>query len=222
METREGTVPFRHWVVDNYWPALTREQLDRALLHQWEVSYDNDVERGKRTSRNFGGMLPELQTAFIKLRHEDTVQELAKLTGITSLMDDPIAHGAGLHLSMNGSFLQAHCDYEVHPTLTGKERRINALLFMHDRWEHSWGGQLLLCDMAGKAIVEIDPMPGRLVLFECGAKSMHGVRVITEPQAVRLSCAVYYLADARVGAVRKRAMFLPNRTNGGVPQEVAA
>jgi hypothetical protein len=193
-----------------------------AMIHKWEVSYDNDVERGKRTSRAFDAMLPELRTAFLKLRHPDTVAEFAKLTGIPSLQDDPIAHGAGLHLSVENSFLQVHTDYEVHPTIAGKERRLNALLFMHHEWEQEHGGELLLCDASGKAIVEIEPKPGRLAIFECGPASYHGVRVITGKQAVRLSCAVYYLADARETAVRKRAMFMPNRSRGSVPTEVAA
>lgn len=218
---QSGIVPFRYWLFDNWFTPLTRPQLDKALLHQWQVGYDNDVERNKRTSRNFASMIPELQTAFIRLRHSDTVEALKKITGIPSLIDDPIAHGAGLHLSTYGSFLQAHCDYQRHPELAGKERRLNAILFMHDHWEKEWGGQLLLADMNGKPIVEIEPKPGRLALFECGESSMHGVRVIMDKQAVRLSCAVYYLADARPSAVRTRAMFLPNRSKGGVPAEVS-
>lgn len=182
--------------------------------------YDNDVEKGKRTSRDYDTMLPELRTAFIKLRHPDTVEEFKKLTGVPSLIDDPVAHGAGLHCSTYGSFLQSHLDYSAHPQFEGKERRLNALLFMHDRWESEWGGQLLLADMNGKPIVEIDPKPGRLALFECGDNSLHGVRVIKDKQAVRLSCAVYYLADARPNTIRKRAMFLPNRSKDGVPFEV--
>lgn len=192
-----------------------------AMLHQWEVHYNNELERGKRTSRNWEGMLPELRTAFISLRHPDTVAEISRITGIPGLIDDPEAHGAGLHCSVDGSFLQAHLDYEAHPRMFGYERRLNALLFMHHAWESEWGGQLLLCDMHGNAIVEIEPKPGRLAMFECGPASMHGVRVIRGKQAVRLSCAVYYLAKARETAVRTRAVYLPNRSNGGVPQEVA-
>lgn len=192
------------------------------MNHRWEVSYDNDVEHGKRTSRYFDEMIPELQTAFSKLRHPDTVAAFAGLTGIPSLMDDPAAHGAGLHCSVHGSFLQVHTDYEVHPIYEGKERRLNLILFMHHEWDPAWGGELLLCDATGRAVVAIEPKPGRLTAFECGPGSFHGVRVINGKQAVRLSCAVYYLADARETAIRRRAMFLPNRSRGGVPSEVAA
>lgn len=221
MEIRSGQVPFRWWIIDDFLTPLKPDRMADAMLHKWEVAYDNDVERGKKTSRNFAGMIPELQTAFTKLRCEKTVKMLADLTNIHSLQDDPIAHGAGLHLSVDGSFLQCHTDYEVHPELPGKERRLNLLQFMHHEWNRAWGGQLLLCDPMGKAVVEIDPLPGRLAIFECGPASYHGVRVITGKQAVRLSCAVYYLADARPTAIRRRAMFMPNRNRGGVPAEVS-
>ena len=218
--TNEFASPFRHWIVNNWFTPLKPERVADAMLHHWQVSYDNDVERGKKTSRDFITMLPELQEAFATLRSKTTVDSFSRLSAIPTLIDDPIAHGAGLHLSVEGSFLQAHVDYELHPTVLSKERRLNAILFMHHEWQPEWGGQLLLCDMSGKAIVAVDPAPGRLVIFECGPSSMHAVRVITHKQAVRLSCAVYYLADARASAVRTRAIFLPNRSKGEVPVEV--
>lgn len=216
-----GDKPFRHWIIDDWCSPLTREQMNAALLHRWEVSYDNDVERGKRTSRNFIMMIPELQEAFARLRSPENVAEWIATTEIGSLQDDPYAHGAGLHLSTENSFLQTHVDYEVHPTIPKKERRLNFILFMHERWNKEWGGDLLLCDMSGRKVVEIEPVPGRLAVFECGPNSMHGVRVIKNRQAVRLSCAVYYLADARPTATRTRALFIPNRSKGGVPEEVS-
>lgn len=214
-----GNDPFRWWVFDDFCKPLTPERMADAMLHRWQVSYDNDVERGKKTSCDFITMLPELQVAF-KTLHQ-SVTAFSSLADIPSLVNDPIDHGAGLHLSVEGSFLQAHVDYEVHPTMPFRERRMNAILFMHHHWDPEWGGQLLLCDMSGKTVKAIDPVPGRLALFECGNDSMHGVRVITHKQAVRLSCTVYYLAERRPTASRTRALFVPNRSNGGVPAEVA-
>lgn len=214
-----GNDPFRWWVFDDFFKPLTPERMADAMMHRWQVSYDNDVERGKKTSCDFITMLPELQVAF-KTLHQ-SVTAFSSLADIPSLVNDPINHGAGLHLSVEGSFLQTHVDYEIHPTMIGYERRMNAILFMHHKWEPSWGGQLLLCDMSGKVVKAIDPMPGRLAMFECGPNSMHGVRVITHKQAVRLSCAVYYLAERRPSAARTRALFVPNRSGGGVPREVA-
>lgn len=220
-DIQAGLTPFRHWVIDNWCNPLKSERMADAMQHHWQVSYDNDVERGKRTSRDFITMLPELHEAFIQLRCPSNVKRWAEITGIESLQDDPQAHGAGLHCSVEGSFLQAHTDYQLHGVYR-KERRLNLILFMHDHWEKEWGGELLLCDPSGKAIVAIEPKPGRLAVFECGAGSMHGTREITGNKAIRLSCAVYYLADIREGAWRTRAMFLPNRSkNNEAPYEVS-
>ncbi len=216
-----GNDPFRWWVIDDFCKPLTPERMADAMMHRWQVSYDNDVERGKKTSCDFVTMLPELQDTFHRMRTPEQVAELSKLTGIPDLLHDHFMHGAGLHLSTEGSFLQTHVDYEVSPFIPTMERRLNAILFMHHHWQPEWGGQLLLCDMSGKTVHAIDPVPGRLALFECGANSMHGVRVITHKQAVRLSCAVYYLAKARPTATRTRALFIPNRSKGGVPAEVS-
>lgn len=217
----KGDNPFRYWVFDNYLQPLKPERMADALLHKWEVAYDNDVERGKRTSRNYCSMLPELQGAFKKLQSDEELARLIQLTDIPSLMNDPVSHGAGLHLSVDGSYLQTHVDYQRHGTFTDKERRLNAILFMHSTWEKSWGGELLLANELGKPVVEIEPVPGRLAIFECGVSSYHGVRVIKGEHAIRLSCAVYYLADARAEAVRQRALFFPNRNSGKVPMEVS-
>lgn len=216
-----GSNPFRYWVYDNWCQPLKPGRMADAMLHKWEVSYDNDLEYGKKTSRNFNQMLPELQDAFNVLQSDETLARFINITNVPSLTNDPIMHGAGLHLSTDGSFLQSHVDYQRHVKFDDKERRLNAILFMHDRWEDEWGGELLLANEMGEPVVEIIPKPGRLALFECGVSSYHGVRVITGKQAIRLSCAVYYLADARLEAVRKRALFFPNRNSGKVPMEVS-
>lgn len=214
-----ASAPFRHWILDDWFHPCLPSEVPALDWPHWEVAYDNDVERGKRTSRAFDQMTSRLRTAFLRMRHPAIVDQWAKLTGIASLIDDPECHGAGLHYSSDGAFLQCHVDYELHPKLEGRERRLNLILFMHPEWKREWGGQLLLCDGWGKAVVEIEPVPGRLAVFECGPSSYHAVRVIQGATVPRLTAAVYYLADARPTAIRRRAMFLPNRSKGGVPAE---
>lgn len=214
-----GEKPFRHWVFDDYFPVPSK-CLDREWPW-WEVHYYNELEHNKRTSREYTKMPISIHAAFVLLQAKETVNSFASITGIESLCNDSFSHGAGLHYSENGSYLQAHCDYEIHPFTEGKERRLNAILFLHPFWKKEWGGELLLCDMSGKTQVSIEPKPGRLAMFECGPTSMHGVRVIRNAEGPRVSAAVYYLADKRESATRTRAMFLPNRNKGGVPSEVS-
>lgn len=217
----EKTEPFRFWIWENFATPLTpNEQRMLIATQDWEVSYNNDTEHGKKTARRTESMEPAIRDAINRLRHINTVRAITEATGIADLEDDPTMHGGGLHYSTDGSFLQAHVDYERHPIIPDRERRLNLILFMHHRWETFWGGQLLLCDMHGKAKFAIAPTPGTLVGFECGPNSMHAVRLIKGEDAHRISCAIYYLAPARPTATRTRALFIPNRSKDGIPAEV--
>jgi hypothetical protein len=211
MGVVESASPFRHWVIDDWCKPVPYQRVSG-----WEASYDNDIEQGKRTTRN----IPEaFRHIFAELRNFSTVDEWERITDLP-LADDPEMHGGGLCTMLAGGWLQTHLDYAIHPTFTHMERRLNLIAFLHPEWRPEWGGQLLLADAMGKPVVEIDPLPGRLVAFECGDDSFHGVRQLSHEAMPRVSAAVYYLSPARPGAVRKRAMYFPNRNAGKCPQEV--
>jgi Rps23 Pro-64 3,4-dihydroxylase Tpa1-like proline 4-hydroxylase len=36
-----------------------------------------------------------------------------------------------------------HLDYSIHP-ITGKERRVNLIIYMNKDWKEEWGGELNL------------------------------------------------------------------------------
>jgi Rps23 Pro-64 3,4-dihydroxylase Tpa1-like proline 4-hydroxylase len=42
-----------------------------------------------------------------------------------------------------GSRLEMHLDYSIHP-ITGKERRVNLIIYMNKDWKEEWGGELNL------------------------------------------------------------------------------
>ena len=210
-----GTSPFRHWVIDGWCdpcgdlPALT-----------WEAEYANDCERGKRTTRALAALPADYRAVFARLAAAHTVDEWAGRTAIPGLAFDATLHGAGLHVTEPGGFLQVHVDYERHPHRPGMERRLSLIAFLHPRWESAWGGDLLLCDPAGRVVVAIAPTPGRLVAFEGGPASYHGVRRTAADAPPRVSAAAYYLAPARASATRARALFIPNRQAPDCPSEV--
>lgn len=218
--THSGNFPFRYWVFDDYYEPCNSNEIPDSGWIGWEVGYNNSLEGNKRTSRNWPEMNAKIYSAFAQLRHDNTARFFSTIVG-EHVMDDPYVHGGGLHYSTNGSFLQCHVDYEVHPTITSHDRRLNLILFMNDKWRSEWGGQLILCDMNGTDQVAIDPLPGRLAVFECGPTSMHGVIEIKDAEGPRLSCAVYYLGAKREVSKRTRALYLPNRSKSGPPSEVA-
>jgi hypothetical protein len=210
--------PFPYWVIDRWCRPVSYEALPGIFWEEWEVGYSNDCERGKRTTRT----IPDgFEKVFGRLRSPDTVARWAGLTGIPDLVDDPNMHGGGLHVMPAGGWLQGHVDYARHPKLPDMERRLNLIAFLHPEWRPAWGGRLLLMDAVGRTVAAIDPLPGRLVAFETGDTSYHGVQRVAADAPPRVSAAVYYLAPLRPNVVRQRALFFPNRNAPHCPSEVA-
>jgi hypothetical protein len=210
------TQPFRHWIFDGYFQPVG--PLPASL--PWEVKYGNDLERDKRTLRDVAALPDDFREVFAELTDPASVNAWARRLDVPGLINDPMMHGAGLHVTDPGGWLQVHVDYERHPRHPDYERRLSLIAFLHPEWRPEWGGQLLLCDPSGEPRTAIDPLPGRLVAFEGGPTSYHGVRPTTPEAPPRISAAVYYLARTRPHASRLRALFMPNRQSPACPAEL--
>ena len=105
-----------------------------------------------------------------------------------------------------------HLDYSLHP-VTGKERRLNLILYLNDGWDESWGGELELWDGTFTSCrVKVPPLFNRAVLFRTSDLSYHGLpRPLRCPKTTgRKSLAVYYVSPPRVGVThRLKAEFRP-------------
>ncbi len=209
LEAKEFQEPFRHWVIDGYYPVdpFFHKILARARVACPWVNYDNDCER--KRSCNVTDDLPALvNLAICDLLLDDV--GFGNITGIHGISGDDTLHGGGLHVTDPGGFLAPHIDYALHPHLVGMERRLNAILFLDD-WQETWGGALCFYDDTGSEVItRIYPKRGRLVLWEPTDTSFHGCEVVSGPQS-RHTIAVYYLAPARPTATRKRALVVPQR-----------
>jgi hypothetical protein len=203
-----GCDPVRWWVFDG---AVTPGPVGHVPgPHDpcWEAKYENDVERGKRTTRHpdwLAHLAPDLPV----MRGAVSVARWSRLLGYP-VEDDPTLHGGGLHVMTPGAALGVHLDYDRHPNLPGRRRALNLIAFLNPRWEEAWGGALVLCDPMGAVVTRLCPRPSRLVAFEVSDLSYHGVEPVTGP-AERVTAAVYYLSDAGPHNTRQRAMFLPAR-----------
>jgi hypothetical protein len=180
----------------------------------WEARYENDCERGKRTCRDWAKLPAAVAAELAALNGLTWLGYLRRLTGITELAIDPYLHGAGLHITDPGGWLSPHLDYALHPKLPGMERRVNLLLFLNPTWREEWGGAFELGDDLGNPAERVFPAPGRAVVWLPSDVAYHGTQRIAEDAPPRATLAVYYLAPARPGVVRKRALFVPNRRAG--------
>ena len=91
-----------------------------------------------------------------------------------------------------------HRDFNVHPGTGGLERRLNVLLFLNEEWEKEWGGVLYLGEHKQ---VEVMPLAGRMVIFECGDASWHGHPEPVTGEHWRKSLACYWYAPPRAAVV---------------------
>jgi Rps23 Pro-64 3,4-dihydroxylase Tpa1-like proline 4-hydroxylase len=203
--------PFRHWICEAE-PMLQGRMLNAGRLtpaESWTgwVRYDNDLEAHKRTAR---AELPQACATVLEMLTGPFMSErLRQITGIENLMADKTMHGAGIHVTDPGGYLQPHLDYSLHEC--GLERRINLIAFLTRGWLERWGGAFQLCDPLGNPLKVVFPKAGRIVLWESSDLAYHGTAMVADDAPPRITAAVYYLASPRPGCTRRRALFIPKR-----------
>nr|WP_312162074.1 2OG-Fe(II) oxygenase [Brevundimonas diminuta] len=125
---------------------------------------------------------------------------LSTVTGIEGLMPDPYLQGAGFHQILRGGRLAIHADFNTHRK-TGLYRRLNLLLYLNERWEQDWGGQLELWDEGmTRCVRRVDPLFNRVVVFSTTPTSYHGHPDPLEcpENELRRSLALYYYTYERL------------------------
>eukprot|EP00983_Pelagomonas_calceolata_P121156 1160774-Pelagomonas_calceolata.AAC.9 len=120
-------------------------------------------------------------------------------------------HGAGIHCHPSGGKLDMHLDYGIHPR-SGKERRLNLIIYLNKDWKDEYGGELQFWDDEMQMCQSSHaPTFNRAVLFRTCDVSYHGMpNVLSCPGTTRKSLAVYYVSDARPAVQpRYKAMYVP-------------
>lgn len=211
--------PFEHVVIHDFFseqaikdileefPDPTNKQYD------WK-HYDNPIEQ-KYALNNYGDSLPRIQKVFETLQSPDMVRCLKHITGIGDLEADPHLHGAGLHAYPRNGKLDMHLDYNIHP-ISGKERRVNLIIYLNDDWKEEYGGHLQLWNEDLSECTKITaPHVNTAVLFRTSDISFHGLpKPIQCPETkYRKSIAVYYVSPVALASdpdnVRLKAEFFP-------------
>lgn len=214
MDAKEFHEPFRHWVIEGFLEdpgecPRVHSAVPRPDWPHW-VRYANDCEWGKRTCRDTDQLPAAAACLLYRLNEPARVQQLEQLTGVADLVPDRELHGGGIHVTDPGGYLQCHLDYALHPS--GLERRLNLVLFLNPVWRGEWGGAFDLYDDAGLHVVKrVFPAENRAVLWEASDLAYHGTELVAPGASPRVTAAVYYLAQPRPGATRKRALFVPKR-----------
>ena len=183
--------PSPQLVIDDFAPLPVIRAVAKTWpgdLWQWWHKYDDATALKFATM----GRAPFPPAAQLLLDRMATLD----VTGLhPDAFPDLSFHAGGMHMLPPGGFLGLHTDAEIHP-LTGWTRLLNAVLFIE-------GDGILHLGRSGEDQVEINPVPGRLVVFSTH-QAWHGV---SSTSVIRKSLAVYWWADRQEQGGAERAVF---------------
>lgn len=192
-----SAAPFPYICLDNFLDLSLAKSLSGNFpsLQNMDVFYKGLNER-KGEHSSFENLHEDFASLRKKLSTKDFVQQIETITGFKDLhlIDD--RYGCGLHQGGNNSFLDTHIDYNLHPILK-KQRRLNLIIFLNEKWEKDWGGSLQFSDSSGtKCVTSIEPKFNRAVIFICNPISYHGYNRIQCPETVtRKSFYLYFFSE---------------------------
>lgn len=204
-------VPYRHVVIDNLLRPETALALSQQFpsIEQMKTRY-NGINEKKAEHSEFDSLPKEFGQLKQLLFSKEFIALVEGLTGIKELLVMDDRYGFGLHQGGNGSFLDIHIDYNLHPG-SKKQRRLNFLIFLNEEWKEEWGGMLQLWDASvSRCVTAIAPAFNRCVLFECSEISFHGYNQIQcPPEVTRKSFYTYYFSEPATNLRFHDTVFKP-------------
>lgn len=185
--------PFPMVVLDNFLPAPLAEALLAEIAEHDEFKRSNDYifARNKFESPR----IEQLGSAGHSLRNfllsDDVARALTQMYR-QPVFVDPDFVGGGLHRGGEGSFLDMHVDFNLHPRERRWIRELNILLYLNKGWRPEYGGSLELRNSTTGATATIEPRFNRLVIMLTKDFTFHGYKAIQFPAGTyRTSLAAY-------------------------------
>jgi Rps23 Pro-64 3,4-dihydroxylase Tpa1-like proline 4-hydroxylase len=203
-QTFRASGPVRHVVIDDFLETSFAEELYADLPQPDAMPKSRDYmfsdKRELSTLDRHSAISKQLHEVFMS---PSFAELLAPMTGHPVFLD-PEYVGGGFHAGADGSFLDMHVDFNIHPAHEDWLREFNVLLYLNPGWEPSWGGELLLTDKPGNPTLEVAPKFNRLTLMECTDQSFHGYHKINFPAGhSRRSIAAYAYSKVEPGSVSR-------------------
>lgn len=234
IDKYQNSHPIKHVIIENFLDSDYAEKLfnefptnfDDSSWHKYmnpiEVKYANDhlETMGKHT-----------KDLFYVLSHKKLIDIFSKISGISDLEYDPYLHGAGLHAHPRHGRLNLHLDYEKHP-ITGKERRMNIILYLSKDWKNEWNGATELWDEnVQNKVVESKVKFNSAIIFQTNEISWHGLpeKIMCPEGVFRKSFAYYYVSPLKAkennnkfgadnSGYRTKASFIKRPTDPNLKQ----
>jgi hypothetical protein len=163
--------------------------------HDNWYKYENPLEV-KYAYDDINSLDDPIKNYFYYLSSDEIISLIKKITEIYDLEYDEYLHGAGLHCHPRHGRLNIHLDYEKHPH-SGKERRLNIILFLSKDWKEEWNGvnELWNKDLT-KCIKKTNVAFNKAIIFKTNDISWHGIpdKIMCPENTFRKSLAYYYVS----------------------------
>lgn len=197
--------PFPLLVLDDFLAPDLAEGLVREFPDLEAMPRSRDYVFGNKrelSSVENGG--PSSERFHVAVTSESFAAFLAQATGFDVFVD-PSFFGGGYHQGADGSFLDFHVDFNVHPLHRDWLRRLNILLYLNPEWRPEWGGDLLVKSSLDGEVRAVSPRFNRAVIMLTDAHTFHGYRKMCLPPGVtRKSLATYAYERIPEGQVAAR------------------
>ena len=122
--------PFGYVKIDNFLDSNYAELLFEKFLTNYEKwhKYNNPIEV-KYAYDNINEMDLQIKKLFYVLSTDEITNIFSEISSISDLEYDPYLNGAGLRVHPRNGRLNMHLDYEKHPKLENKQRRLISFYF---------------------------------------------------------------------------------------------
>lgn len=198
--------PFPHLIIDGFLDEAFAEELLAEFPSIDEMGRTKDYVFGdKREEADFAKAGPAAKAYYDLLMSDEFAEIISTVTGGRKLFVDPAFHGGGFHQGGNGSFLDTHVDFNVHPKHSDWLRVLNILLYMNKDWKPEWDGALLVRTDPKNEPKAIAPKFNRGVFMFTSDNTYHGYRKMSLPTGVtRKSLAGYAYELIEEGSIKAR------------------
>tara|TARA_B100000795_G_scaffold268474_1_gene255501 strand:- start:1107 stop:1922 length:816 start_codon:yes stop_codon:yes gene_type:complete len=190
--------PYNHIIIENFlsndFYNIIIKSLPKNIDNFWK--YYNPIEV-KYVLDNRELYDSNINCLIDKMCEKEFVDKLKNLFNINDIEPDKTLHGSGLHYHPRYGRLNMHLDYEKHPLLENKQRRLNIIFYLNDEWNNDWNGATELWDSnMTKCITKCYPKKNRVIIFETSEFSWHGVpdKIMCPEKHFRKTLAFYYIS----------------------------
>ena len=208
-----ASTPVRHVAIDGFLDEEYAQQLFEDLPQPDAMPKSRDYMFSDKRELSTLDRHSEISRRLHEVFMSPGFAEFLGTIAGKSVFVDPEYVGGGFHAGAEGSYLDLHVDFNIHPTHHDWLREFNILLYLNPGWDPTWGGELLLTDDPAKEPIKVEPLFNRLVIMESTDKSFHGYEKISFPAGrSRRSVAAYGYSHIDPESIHRR-------TTTWVPQE---